>query len=149
MDRNIKYYEDNADSFIDHTFKCDMSVQYDFFEKELVNKSTILDLGFGSGRDSLYFLSKGYKVYALDPVEKFCKIAKELGIKNVYQREAQDIDFVNIFDGIWACASLLHIPSSELKDVFKRCYAALKKDGLMYVSFRYGDFEGVRTDRCF
>ena len=76
------FYEDNAKAFIDDTFNCDMSFQYNLFEKYLNNAEKIMDLGFGSGRDSLYFMSKGYDVYAIDPSESFCINAKKLGIKN-------------------------------------------------------------------
>ena len=149
-DMNSNYYENNADSFIADTFECDMSTQYHFFEKELKKKTgKILDLGFGSGRDSLYFMNKGYEVYAIDPVKKFCDYAKKIGIKNIYQMTAQEINFVDMFDGIWACASLLHVPSNELNDVFKKCSRALKKDGVMYASFKYGEFEGERNGRIF
>lgn len=149
MNINSKYYEDNANIFINDTFSCDMTIQYNFFEKELNNAKVIMDLGFGSGRDSLYFMSKGYEVYAIDPTLAFCDNAKKLGIKNVYNLYAQDIEFENMFDGIWACASLLHIPSSELNLVFKKCSKALKNNGIMYVSFKYGSFEGDRNGRFF
>lgn len=143
------YYENNAKAFIDDTFKCDMSVQYNFFEKYINYAITIMDLGFGSGRDSLYFMSKGYEVYAVDPTKSFCDNAKKLGIKNVYNLYAQDIEFDNMFDGIWACASLLHVPSEDLNNVFKKCSKALKPNGVMYASFKYGDFEGERNGREF
>lgn len=143
------FYEDNAKAFIDDTFNCDMSFQYNLFEKYLNNAEKIMDLGFGSGRDSLYFMSKGYDVYAIDPSESFCINAKKLGIKNVYNLYAQDIDFENMFDGIWACASLLHVSSKDLNFVFKKCSKALKKNGIIYASFKYGKFEGERNGRYF
>ena len=146
---NNKYYKENSDNFIEGTINCDMSSQYKLFEKYL-NKNTkkILDIGFGSGRDSLYF-SKKYEVCSIDPVEDFCNHAKELGLKNVYCMKVQDIIFNNEFDGIWACASLLHIPSYELVDVLNRCYNALTPNGVMYCSFKVGDFEGERQGRYF
>ena len=149
MSINSKYYEEHAKEFMEDTFACDMSVQYHFFEKHLKNAKVIMDLGFGSGRDSLYFLSKGYEVYAVDPTKSFCENAKKLGIKNVFQLYAQEIDFQELFDGIWACASLLHVPSKELNEVFKKCSIALKSGGVMYVSFKYGAFEGERNGRGF
>lgn len=150
MSINSNYYDTNAESFIADTFSCDMSVQYNFFEKYLGTGNKILmDLGFGSGRDSLYFKSKGYTVYSIDPSKEFCDNARKLGLSNVYQLSAQNIDFVDIFDGIWACASLLHIPSNELNEVFKRCTKSLKANGIMYVSFKYGNFEGERNGRFF
>ena len=150
MGINSKYYEENAEAFISDTFECDMSIQYHFFEKELnKNAKTILDLGFGSGRDSLYFINKGYEVYAIDPSKAFCDNAIKLGIKNVFQITAQEMNFINLFDGIWACASLLHVPSKELNETFKKYAISLKKDGVMYASFKYGEFEGERNGREF
>ena len=147
---NMNYYKDHAKDFIENTINCDMSVQYNFFLKYLNQDSKrIMDLGFGSGRDSLYFKSKGYKVTSVDPLEEFCLKAKSLGLDDVRCIKAQEIDYNNEFDGIWACASLLHVPSSELNDVFIRCYKALKTNGVMYCSFKYGSFEGIRRERFF
>lgn len=143
------FYSIHSKGYIEATEHCDMSVQYSLFEQQLdQNASCILDLGFGSGRDSLYFQKK-YEVYGIDATEEFCEHAKELGLKNIFHMKAQDLNFVNQFDGIWACASLLHIPSSELTDVFKRCHKALKENGILYCSFKYGDFEGIRNERHF
>lgn len=100
-------------------FSCDMSLEYHFFKQYLTCARTILDICFGSGRDSLYFKNKGYEVYSLDPTLEFCQNAKALGLKHIYQMKAQDIKFKNIFDDIWACASLLHVPSNELNATLK------------------------------
>lgn len=145
----MSYYKDHSQEYIANTFVCDMSEQYSFFEKHLKEKSTILDIGFGSGRDSLHFKSKGYGVYSIDPEESFVAHAKEIGLQNVYQLKAEEIEFAGVFDGIWACASLLHVPSKDLKGVFKKCSTALKENGIMYVSFKQGDFEGERDGRFY
>ena len=127
-----------------------MSKQYSFFLKHLgKSKKTILDLGCGSGRDSIYFKSKGYNVYAIDPEKKFIDHVKSLGIENAFVLKAEEMLFEDSFDGIWACASLLHISYKNLKEVFKRCFKALKESGVMYVSFKYGDFEGLRDGRFY
>ena len=70
------YYNENSMEFIEDTFSCDMSLEHHFFEQYLTCARTILDLGFGSGRDSLYFKNKGYDVYSLDPTLEFCQNAK-------------------------------------------------------------------------
>lgn len=145
----MSYYKEHAKEFIEDTFNCDMSDQYRFFEKHLKEKGTILDIGFGSGRDSLYFKSKGYEVHAIDPEEEFVKHGKELGLQHVYQMKAEEIEFVDKFDGIWACASLLHVSSKELTSILKKCYFALKDEGVMYASFKYGDYEGDRNGRYY
>lgn len=143
------YYKENKDEFIKTTINCDMSFHYNMFEQYLRNDAkTILDIGFGSGRDSLYF-SKNYEVYSIDPEEEFCKHAVELGLKNVSCKRVQDIEYLDMFDGIWACASLLHIPTYEMVDVLNKCYRALKENGIMYCSFKHGEFEGERNGRFF
>ena len=145
----MKYYRDHAKEFIDSTINCDMSEQYRFFESHLTGAGTILDIGFGSGRDSLYFLSKGYEVYSIDPEPEFAKYGREKGLRHVAIMKAEEIDYKDMFDGIWACASLLHVPSNALNEVFKRCCAALKPKGIMYASFKQGDFEGIRNERFY
>ena len=112
------------------------------------NAKTILDIGFGSGRDSLYFSNK-YELYSIDPLKEFCEYGKRLGLKNVYCMKVQDMDYIDMFDGIWACASLLHVPSNELVEVLNKCYIALKENGVMYCSFKYGEYEGERNGRFF
>lgn len=145
----MDFYKKYSKQFINDTIDNDMSFQYEFFLKYLSNEAnTILDLGFGSGRDSLYF-SKKYNVYSIDPEESFCDHAKKLGLKNVYCMKVENMDFVNIFDGIWACSSLLHIKYENLLYAFNKCYNALKENGIMYASFKYGDFEGDRNGRYF
>lgn len=149
MSINSDYYNNNADDFIAGTINCDMTFQYGFFKKHLVNAKTILDLGFGSGRDSIYF-SKWYEVYSIDPTKKFCDYAvNELKLKHVYCGTVEEMDFENLFDGIWACASLLHVKSENLNLAFKNCSRSLRKDGVMYASFKYGNFEGFRKGRFF
>jgi SAM-dependent methyltransferase len=148
-DYTKEYYDNNAENFIVSTIECDMQEQYDLLEKYLKDKSTILDLGFGSGRDMLYFKSKGFEVSGIDYSEKFCEHAKEIGIKNVYNCSIMNFDSLVKFDAIWACASLLHIPKDDLELALKKCYNLLKDDGYMYVSFKYGDFEGEKKGRYF
>lgn len=143
------YYELNAKRFYDGTIACDMSTQYEFFLKYL-NKSNgkILDLGFGSGRDMIYFASLGYKVIGIDPTTAFVDIMKQKGYE-VYEGYAESLDYNDEFDGIWACASLLHIKRNDLKEVFNRCAKSIKENGIIYCSFKYGDYEGIYKDRFF
>ncbi|MBP5357495.1 MAG: methyltransferase domain-containing protein [Clostridia bacterium] len=147
---NKEYYSKYYREYIESTKNADMSKLYDFFFRHTYNDTEkIMDLGFGSGRDSLFFKSRGLQVTAIDPTEEFCIRAKELGIEDVRCTSAQELDFNGEFDAIWACASLLHVPSKELKDVFKRCYKALDSAGIMYCSFKYGEFEGYRDGRYY
>ncbi len=145
----MNYYSNNALAYIEKTKDLDMSSEITRFLKALGRKGTILDLGFGSGRDSLYFQNLGYEVYSLDPTKEFCENGRKIGLKNVIEGYAQGLNFQNKFNGIWACASLLHLSSEDLIKTLKKCRSALKKDGIMYASFKYGDFEGIRDERLY
>ena len=145
----MNYYNKHAKEYIQNTKDLDMKEYYEVFESYLKPNSKILDVGFGSGRDSLYFKNKGYIVTSIDPIKEFCDNAKSIGLNSVIQMSIEDINYINEFDAIWACASLLHLKSNKLVDVFNICYKALKDNGVMYVSSKYGSFEGIVDDRYF
>lgn len=147
MEKTLKYYKENAESYISTSLHYDMSTNRHFFEKYLKENSLILDLGCGSGRDSFHFAKK-HKVIAIDPIEEFVSSVKEKGIE-AYVGDAETLSYENYFDGIWACASLLHVKEENLEKSFSNCYKALKKDGVMFCSFKYGDFIGYENDRYF
>ena len=60
-----------------------------------------------------------------------------------------DLDVKEKYDGIWACASLLHLPRKDLAEVFRKIRDALKQGGILYTGFKYGTFEGMRNGRYF
>ena len=109
----------------------------------------ILDFGCGSGRDSKYFLSKGYKVEACDGSEEMVRIASETAGIPVRRMLFEELSEVERYDGIFACASILHVPYAGLSDILARVERALKTGGILYVSFKYGTFEGERNGRYF
>lgn len=142
------YYEKNAKKYIEETIDCDMKMQYDFFLKYMPNKGKILDIGFGSGRDMMYFASIGYDVEGIDPTLSFVNHMKEKGYK-VYPLTAEELKVENEFEGIWACASLLHVNRADLLDTLNNCKRALKVNGIMYCSFKYGNGEIINNERYF
>lgn len=149
IDKNIQFYNANAESFAANTVAVDFSQIQQEFLSTLPPGANILDFGCGSGRDTKYFLEQGYKVDAIDGSSELCKLASaHTGIK-VRQMLFQELHAKEKYDGIWACASILHVAKNELPDILQRMHNALKPDGIIYVSFKYGDFEGERSGRYF
>ncbi len=142
-----KYYNENSKDFIERTVDLDMSFHYQRFE-QFIEGEKLLDLGFGSGRDSLHF-SKNYEVVSGDIIDEFLKYGKKTLNNEVRYVDALDMDIKEEFDAVWACASLLHISTSDLKIVFQNVHTALTKSGVLYCSFKYGTFEGNRNGRFF
>lgn len=147
--KTLNYYNDNAASFAASTISVNFQQTQDKFLSRLNAGAYILDFGCGSGRDTKYFLDQGYKVDAIDGSEKLCQLASEYAGIQVKQMLFQDLDAQNQYDGIWACSSILHLPKKELKTVLKKMSDALKENGIVYTSFKYGEFEGERNGRYF
>lgn len=149
MNETIDYYNQNADSFIEKTLQADMSDCRDRFLKYLVPGGRILDAGCGSGRDSLAFLELGYQLDAFDASKEICRLATELLGFPVECKRFEDLSGESVYDGIWACASLLHVKEENLDDVVKRLRKLLKPNGILYASFKLGEGERIHNGRFF
>ena len=149
IDKTLKYYNENAQSFASGTVSVKFTKVQDKFLEKLNPDAYILDFGCGAGRDTIYFLSRGYQVDAVDCSEQLCRNASEYTEIKVRQMLFQELDEKEKYDGIWACASILHLPKKQLREVLKNMYAALKSKGWIYTSFKYGEFEGERNGRYF
>lgn len=154
--KTLSYYETHSEDFIASTQNVDFSktqekfLSYLYDEKRSGNADTlILDFGCGSGRDTKYFLSKGFKVDAADGSEKMCEAASKLAGIKVKKLNFLDFSESGKYDGIWACSSILHLTKKDLKPVLQKIFAALKPNGVFYTSFKYGNFEGFRNGRYF
>lgn len=143
------YYDTNATEFLEDTLGANMESLYEVFIEKLPQNAVILDAGCGSGRDSLYFKNLGHRIIAMDASQEMCQFAGEYIGQSVLLCRFQDMHFKVLFDGIWACASLIHVPSSEMVSVLQRFNWYLNDDGVMYASFKYGDFEGEREGRYY
>ena len=148
-DQTLNYYNEKSELFTNDTAELEFSDIQDSFLKYLEKGSLILDFGCGSGRDSRYFLKRGYQVEAVDGSYEMVKIASKLTGLNVKQMLFNELDEYEKYDGIFACASILHVPYTELSDIFRRLKKAVKKNGFIYVSFKYGEYEGYRNGRYF
>ena len=149
MNKTIDYYNLNAKKFIENTLNADMHITQDRFLRLLAENRFILDFGCGSGRDTKYFLEKGYRVEATDGSSELCKLASAFTGIEVKEMLFQDLDASGKYEGIWACSSILHLPKKELLPVIRKMCDVLKDNGVIYTSFKYGDFEGERNGRYF
>ena len=145
----LHYYDDNAESYINDTLYADMHCLQDKFISFLPEKAHILDAGCGSGRDTCYFLNRGFSVTAIDASEKMCELASRVINQSVLHMSFEEIPFVNEFDGIWACASILHVERSNQNKVIKKISDALKPNGIFYISWKYGKKEYYVEDRLY
>ncbi|MCH1940420.1 class I SAM-dependent methyltransferase [Holdemania massiliensis] len=148
-EKTLSYYNINAKKFTDGTINVDFSKTQNRFLEMLDSSAAILDFGCGSGRDTKYFLEKGYYVDAIDGSEELCKIASVYTGIEVKCMLFQELDVMEKYDAIWACSSILHLSRMELVDVMGKMARAIKLNGLIYTSFKYGTFEGERNGRYF
>lgn len=163
-ERTLKFYDNNAQAFIEQTFHLEMQSLYEPFIASLSARThiqpCILDIGCGSGRDSLYFAKLGLGVTAIDGCSAFIDSAKQSSSqKPAYQAniswqyctfgELRQKNWQKQFMGIWACASLLHMPYAELPVLIDNLIDMLTDDGVFYASFKYGNSERVANKRFF
>ena len=149
MTKTLEYYNQCAQVYNETTLNIEFDKKREFLLKYLKPKAHILDLGCGSGRDSKAFLQQGYEVTAMDGSQALCKIASENIGREVRCQLFHELADIETYEGIWACASLLHLPTVELRETLKKVARALKNDGYFYASFKYGEFEGDREGRFF
>ncbi len=149
MNNTSKYYDDQAQDFFDSTVTADVDPLYKRFLKYVPAGAHILDFGCGSGRDTKAFHDMGYSVCALDGSEKLCKLASEYSGIPVKCADFLSLNEESAYDAIWACASIIHVPSNQLPALIRKMRDAVVDNGIIYASFKYGDFEGERNGRFF
>ena len=145
----LLYYNTNTSSFIESTQSVQMTEAWNRFISKLSPASRILDFGCGSGRDTKYFLEKGFTIDATDGSSELCLAASKFTGITVKQVLFQDWKSEAKYNGIWACSSILHLTKTELKKVIGNIKDALLPAGIFYTSFKYGNFEGERNGRYF
>lgn len=155
---HLTFYDSNAHEFIEQTINVDMHLLYQPFISSLSvvppNHQNILDLGCGSGRDSLYFASLGFNVTAIDASAILIELAKSNHQSDINWQCTTFKDLVQQnnqgqFNGIWACASLLHVSFKELPALLNSMLAMLAYKGILYASFKYGNGERLTKNRFF
>ena len=148
-DKTLQYYDQHASDFSNNTINVNFKETQDHFLGYLRPGAFILDFGCGSGRDTKYFLEQGYKVNAIDGSKELCLLASRYTGIDVKEMRFSELNAVDTYEAIWACSSILHVPRSELRDIIIKMITALKDQGIIYTSFKYGSFEGERHGRYF
>lgn len=138
MNKNttLDYYNNNASSYVENTIHVDIVPLYEDFLSHLNNGDHILDVGAGSGRDSLYFINQGFKVTAIDPSEALAEIASGVIGQEVLVTKAENISFDKEFNGVWAMSSLIHLNDQQLERAIGKIKEAMVDGGYFWGSFR-------------
>lgn len=126
-----------------------MESLYEPFLHCLFPGAKILDAGCGSGRDAAAFLKLGYEVFAFDASEKMCELARQRTGIDVKKMNFEEFHHQNFYDGIWACASLLHLPVESQHKVVDEFLKALSPNGVLYASWKYGSETYSQDGRFF
>lgn len=154
----LDYYQRNAKDFFSQTINVDMQNVYQPFleylpKPHLSNQQKILDVGCGSGRDSVFFANQGFEVVAIDGSQNVIDLAKQTDTRIDWQcltfDEIDNQNWQSHFTGVWACASLLHVPFDDLPKILNDLLSCLRPTGVLYASFKYGDSEREKDGRFF
>lgn len=146
---SIDYYNAHATQFFSNTVSASMQATYDRVLPLLPAGGSILDAGCGSGRDSHYFLSQGYAVQAMDGSAAMASLASDMTGLVVTHCLFDEYEASCQLDGIWACASLLHVPYTALPGTLAHLIQCLKPNGIFYLSFKHGATEREHEGRHF
>lgn len=146
---SIEFYEQNAEDFFRRSVDADMARGHEEFTALLKPGGHVLDAGCGSGRDALAFSRAGFEVTAIEAAPNLAALAGLHTGLPIRVMTFDQVDWRETFDGVWACASLLHVPRAELASVVRRLRDALKPGGVFWMSFKYGTEERQAGDRRF
>lgn len=149
MDQTISYFNEHAEKQFREAFAITDRTMQDLFLSHVKEGGHILDLGCGTGRDTAYFIAKGYTVHPVDGAEKLATLASDYLQQPVTVMDFRQLCAEEEYDGIYASASIMHLPCEDLQNLFPKMIWALKEDGVLYASFKYGDFEGIDHGRYF
>lgn len=146
---SIDFYNQNAQLFFSSTVEVDSSSLLERFVPYLPEGGLVLDAGCGSGRDSKRLLDMGFQVDAFDASAPLAALAEQLLNQAVTVATFTRFTSNKHYDGIWACASLLHVMRESLPETFAHLAQMLKSGGAFYCSFKYGQDEMERDNRHF
>ncbi len=140
-DPTLAYYDTHAADYCAATRQVDLSALYTPFLAEVATGGRVLDAGCGCGRDARAFIARGYALDAFDASAAMVTEARRytgLGADRVWHMRFADLKAESRYDGVWACASLLHLPAASQPDALRRLLRALVPGGLLFLSYKAG-----------
>jgi SAM-dependent methyltransferase len=146
---SVEFYEQNAEAFFRGSVDADMAAGWEAFATLLTPGARVLDAGCGSGRDALALSRMGFEVTAMEASPKLAKLARAHTGQEVHVLTFDQIAWREAFEGVWACASLLHVPRADLPATVRRLRDALVPGGILWMSFKYGTDEREAAGRHF
>ena len=146
-----QYYSDHYIDYIRRTEK------FEYFDNlyQLISKysnyleenSTILDVGFGSGRDAIFFADRGFKVSALDNNLNFIhELRKKRNDIELIHSSIRDLSSPIPFDAMWICGTISHIPVNQLKITIQGIVKNLKVNGYLFISYKCSEHSFSMVD---
>ena len=145
----LAFYEANAEAYVAQTWDLDLVDLYEWFLAHVPHGGEVLDAGSGSGRDTAAFLRRGYRVTAFDASARLAALSSEATGQPTHVLRFDEVSWRRQFDGVWAIASLLHVPEAELPDALNRLAQALKPGGVLFATFQEGMGTNVRDGRFY
>lgn len=146
VDPTRRYYEEHADAYHERTIGIDMAALRAELTDRLAAGARVLDLGCGSGRDLAAFRAAGLACAGLDLSAALLALSRATAPGCPLVRGAlTDLPFRDgAFDGLWVCASLLHVPADAAPGAAREMHRVLARGGFAIVSLKEG--EGARED---
>ena len=141
----LAYYEDHAEKYAVRGLHENTIRQIEVFKDRLPPGGRVLELGSGGGHAIVAFQKLGFDVSAIDGSAELAKIAGDRSGIDVAVMDFEALDDDNIFDGIWANASLTHVPAQDMAAVVTKVAKALKPGGYLFASFK--EAESDWTDK--
>jgi len=153
LSKNIKTtidsYDNTAEEYAKNTLEINTSAPINKFLSYLTEKSLILDIGCGPGRDARLFSNKGFDVVGIDLSSKLLEIARKYDYKSKFcHMDVLNMGFPNnTFNGLWAMSSLMHLEKKVFPKALQECYRVLKDESVFYLSLKRGEGESLELDK--